>query len=199
MSASRSAPAKPPLRVDTEAVGVFHDADSLQAAMDELMTHGFDRGELSVLAGHDAVARKLGHDYIDARELEDDPSVPTTAFVPKESIGDVEGAVIGTLMYLPATVGTVAVVASGGTLAAAIAAAAIGGSVGAGLGALLSGLIGAHHASYLNDQLERGGILLWVRTRDAAHEATAQEILRRHSAGDVHVHPLPKLVFAHES
>jgi hypothetical protein len=183
---------------ETEAVGVFHDADSLQAAVDELLSRGFDRAELSVLAGHDTVARTLGRDYRDARELEDDPAVPTTAFVPRETLGDAEGAVIGTFLYLPAVIGTVAVVASGGTLAAAIAAAAIGGGAGAGIGALLSVLIERHHARYLADQLERGGLLLWVRTRDAAHEAKAQEVLKRHSAGDVHLHKLPKLVFSTE-
>ncbi len=181
---------------DTEAVGVFHDAESLQAAIDELLTHGFDRAELSVLAGHDAVARTLGHDYRDVRELEDDPQVPTTAFVPKETLGDAKGAVIGGFLYLPAVIGTVAVVASGGTLAAAIAAAAIGGGLGGGIGVALSRLIDRHHARHLEDQLQRGGLLLWVRTRDAAHEARAQDILRRHAGDDVHLHKLPKLVFS---
>ncbi len=188
--------AQPP--TETEAVGVFHDAESLQTAIDDLLSHGFDRAEISVLAGHDAVARTLGHDYTDVRSLEDDPQVPTTAFVPKESLGDAEGAVIGTFLYLPAVIGTVAVVASGGTLAAAIAAAAVGAGVGGGIGTLLSRLIERHHANYLEDQLKRGGLLLWVRTRDGDHEARAQEVLKRHSAGDVHLHKLPKLVFATE-
>ena len=43
----------------------------------------------------------------------------------------------------------------------------------------------------LQEQLDRGGLLLWVHTRDAAHEERATEILRRHSGRDVHVHDLP--------
>ena len=38
---------------------------------------------------------------------------------------------------------------------------------------------------------ERGGLLLWVRTRDAAHEDRAKKILSKHTAHDVHVHGLP--------
>jgi hypothetical protein len=183
---------------DTEAVGVFHDADDLQAALDDLQTHGFDRAELTVLAGHRAVEKFLGHDYASVAELEDAVGVPTAAFVPKESLGDAEGAVFGTLIYIPAVVAGAAVVASGGALGGAFAAAAIAGGLGGGIGAVLARLIGRHHARYLEDQLERGGLLLWVRTRTSDRERRAQEILGRHGAGDVHLHALPKLHFATE-
>jgi hypothetical protein len=43
-----------------EAVGVFHDPASLQEAIDELLSSGFDRAELSLLAGEHAVEEKLG-------------------------------------------------------------------------------------------------------------------------------------------
>jgi hypothetical protein len=84
-----------------------------------------------------------------------------------------------------------AVVASGGALAAAITAAAIGGGAGGMAGIGLSSFISQHHADYLQEQLDKGGLLLWVRTRDAAHEERAKEILSRHSAHDVHVHGVP--------
>ena len=51
--------------------------------------------------------------------------------------------------------------------------------------------IGDHHARYLQDQMDCGGLLLWVNTRDAALEKRAVEILKQHSAGDIHVHALP--------
>ncbi len=55
----------------------------------------------------------------------------------------------------------------------------------------LAGLIDRHHVQYLQEQLERGGLLLWVRTEDAEHEKRAREILERYSARDMHVHDLP--------
>lgn len=40
---------------DTEAVALFHDVKSLQAAIDELLTSGFDQGCLSVLGNEKAI------------------------------------------------------------------------------------------------------------------------------------------------
>lgn len=55
-----------------EAVAVFHDEASLRAAADELLMSGFDRSYLSLLGGHRAVERKLGHMF--ERIVEDDPT-----------------------------------------------------------------------------------------------------------------------------
>jgi hypothetical protein len=65
----------------TEAVAIFEDAETFQAAIDEILSSGFDRAELNLLASEHAVKEKLGHMYEKATELEDDPSVPHTAYV----------------------------------------------------------------------------------------------------------------------
>ena len=108
-----------------EAVGVFETADSLQAAIDELLSSGFNRAEISLLAGEEAVQEKLGHIYENAAAAEDDLDAPRAAYVSPESVGDAEGGVIGILTYIPATLAAGAIVASGGTIAAAAAATAI--------------------------------------------------------------------------
>ena len=173
-----------------EAVGVFHDPESLQEAIDELLSSGFDRRELSLLASEHAIEAKLGHRYRKVAELEDDPRAPRTAYVSLESIGDAEGGLIGGLMYLGAVVAGGAAVASGGTLAGAFLAAAMAGGAGGLFGSALAKLIDYHHADYLQDQLDKGGLLLWVRTCDLEHERRARRILERHSGPDVHVHEL---------
>jgi hypothetical protein len=43
----------------------------------------------------------------------------------------------------------------------------------------------------MEKHLERGGLLLWVRTRDSKHEERAQYILTSSGAEDVHTHLLP--------
>lgn len=174
----------------TEAVGVFDDARTFQGAIDELESSGFDRADLSLVAGEDAVRAKLGHMYDKVADLEDDPKVPRAAFVSTEAIGDAEGGLIGGLGYVGAVAAAGAVVASGGTLAGALVVAALVGGAGGLIGSALAKLVGDHHARYLQDQLDRGGLLLWVRTWDTAHERRAIEILSRHSAHDVHVHAL---------
>lgn len=173
-----------------EAVAVFDDWASLEEAADELMSSGFHRSMLSLVAGHQTVETKLGHMYQKVAEVEDDPSVPQTAFIARESFGDAEGGIIGALIYVPAVISTGAVVATGGTLLAAIVAAAAVGTAGASLGVLLSRLLEKHHADYQQEQLERGGLLLWVRTMTPVLEERAIDILKRHSGRDVHIHGL---------
>lgn len=174
-----------------EAVGVFDSPETLQDAIDELLSSGFERAELSLLAGEHTIEEKLGHKYEKIGELEDDASVPTSAYVSTESVGDAEGGLVGGLMYIGATAAAGAIVASGGTLAAAVAAAALAGGAGGLIGSFLAKWVGDHHAHYLQEQLDHGGLLLWVRTWDAQDEKRAVEIMRRHTGRDVHVHALP--------
>lgn len=177
----------------TEAVGIFHSAQDLQAAVDDLLTQGFNRMELSILASERAIEDKLHEAYVPARDLEDRVAVPTTAFVATESIGDAMGAVIGVLVYVPAMIGAAAVVASGGALAAAVTAALIAGGVGGSLGSVMAGMIGKAHSDEIEKHLLAGGLLLWVRTRDKQHEERALGILKGHNAEGVHLHTLPSL------
>ena len=173
----------------TEAVGVFHAVDELDAAVEELRGSGFKQGEISLLAGQDTVERKLGHRYQRVEELEDEPAAPRKAYKTRESLGESEGLVVGSLTYLPALLAAGTVVASAGVVAAAITGAAV---AGAAIGTVLSHWMDKSHAEWLQEQLDRGGLLLWVRTATPEAEQKAMEILRRHSAHDVHLHKLPQ-------
>lgn len=171
-----------------EAVAVFQTEKDMQAAIDDLLTHGFNRAEMSLLASTEAVEKKLGHRFRSVRELEDDPEAATIAYATTELAGAEEGAVIATLTYLGALAAFVPVVAGGGALAAALVAMAVGGGGGATIGALLARLIEKNHADYIADQLAHGGLVLWVRTWNSDDEAAAIRILKSHSGEDVHVH-----------
>lgn len=182
------APSKGP--IIREAVGVFHDRDSFLNAVDDLLSAGFDRAELSLLAGERAVEQKLGHAYEKIEELADDMTVPRAAFVGDHSLAIGRTGLIGGLAYIGAVVGAGAVVASGGALAATIAAAALAGGGGGALGAWAARLLGRDRAQDLQRQLDKGGLLLWVRVRDEPHEARAVEILTRNGGEKVHAHAL---------
>lgn len=171
-----------------EAVAVFHSADTMQEAIDELLSSGFDRAEINLLAGAEAVEEKLGDKFEKVQQEEEDLEAPRAAYLSPEAFADAEAAVFSALMYLPAVAATGIVVASGGTVAAAVLAAAAGVGGGGAVGAVLARLIGAAHAEHLQHQLDKGGLLLWVLTRDEAHEQHAVEILKRHAGDDVHVH-----------
>lgn len=174
-----------------EAVGVFDTADNLQDAIDDLMMSGFERAELSLLASERAVEEKLGHKYQKTTELTDNAAVPRSIFVSREELGNAEGGLIGILTYVGAMAAAGAIVASGGTIAVVIAGAVAAGGVGAAIGTVLARHLDKQHAHNLKEQLDRGGLLLWVHTRDAADEQRATAILKFHHARDVHVHTLP--------
>jgi hypothetical protein len=53
-----------------EIVGVFHDRDELEKAMDALEGHGIDRSQLSLLGTQDAVESRLG---LPMREVQNEP------------------------------------------------------------------------------------------------------------------------------
>lgn len=181
---------QPPLTV-REAVGVFKTAEDLQAAIDDLLQSGFHRAELSLLAGEHAVEEKLGHLYRKVSSFADDPLIPRTAYVSPEAIGGAEGGLIGILVYVGAMAAAGAIVASGGALAAIIMGTALTGGAGGLLGAVLAKWLDEGHAHHLQQQLDHGGLLLWVRTWTPSHEERAIGILKKHSGEQVHVHALP--------
>jgi hypothetical protein len=180
--------AEPSRRTVREAVGVFDEVSELDAAVEGLLAAGFTKADISLLASEQSVSRKLGHRYERVQEMEDEPDAPRIAYRTRASLGDSDDMITGTLTYLPTVVAAGTVVASEGVVAAAVTGTAIAGAL---IGTVLTRWLDRHHAERLQEQLERGGLLLWVRTPDPDTERRAIEILTRHSAHDVHIHQLP--------
>ena len=171
-----------------EAVAVFDDVASLEAAVEDLRAAGFPEEAISLLAGHDAVERKLGRMYRRVEELEDEPRAPRTAFVSEKNLDERENRLLSSLTVLPTVIAAGTVVASTGAVAAAIVGTAIAGAT---IGTVLTHWMDKRHADRLQEQLDRGGVLLWVRTPTEADERKAVEVLTRYSAHDVHIHEIP--------
>jgi hypothetical protein len=173
-----------------EAVALFKSAAALQEAIDDLLSSGFDRAELSLLATEEALRRKFGDRFKNSAELEDAEDVPRCCYVSPESLGDAEGSIIGGLVYIRAVAATGLVILSGGALAAAIAAAVVSGGAAGAVGSFLAERIEQIHARHTAEHLEQGGLLLWVRTWNQEDEDRATAILKKHSGVDVHLHGL---------
>lgn len=171
-----------------EAVAVVEDVGSLEGAVRELREAGFAEADISLLAGRDAVEQKLGRMYRRVEELEDDPEAPRAAFVSMERLDERESAVISSATVLPTLLAAGTVVASAGAVAAAVIGTAL---AGVGIGTAFAHFMDRRHADRLQEQLDRGGILLWVRTPDEEAERKAIGILTRHATHDVHVHEIP--------
>ncbi|MEW5703511.1 MAG: hypothetical protein AB1781_02850 [Pseudomonadota bacterium] len=173
-----------------EAVGIFHSAEDLESAVDEFRINGFDRSELSLLANDKIVQEKLGHVYTRVEQAEDDPEAPRAAWVSKEAVDVGGAAIIGAPLFIAALAASGAVVASGGALLPAIGAAVAAGGLAGTFGGLVAGELGEEHAARYEQQLDRGGILLWVHLRRPEEGEKALDILRRHQATHVHVHEI---------
>jgi outer membrane lipoprotein SlyB len=174
-----------------EAVAIFNSVGSLEETIDELMSIGFDRADVSLLAAGEAVEKRLGHGYSSAAELEDDPAVPRSSYVASESIGEAEGALFGGFFYVGALVAAGAIFASGGKLVAAILGAILAGGAFSLIGLGLARYVGKRYTRRQREQLDHGGLLLWVRARDIGQLKRAVEIFVKHSGQNVHVHTLP--------
>jgi hypothetical protein len=100
----------------TEAAGVFREVASFQAAINDLLFAGFDHADINVLAHEDTVASRLGRKYGSTAEFEDIPKCRGSALYRPKRSATRKVAVIGTGVYVPAIFGSLAVVASGGTM-----------------------------------------------------------------------------------
>ena len=170
----------------TEVVGLFDSLEKLQSAIDDLMTHGFDRSEISLLAEDEKAREKVGSKR--SVEIEDSDDAPRMPYVESESLNEGKASLIGLLFYVGAIAGAIAVWTIYGSFAEAIFA-----GVGAGMGAGLIGVgiikfIQRRQRSWLHAQLARGGLLLWARTRTKELERAAMDAMQNNGGHDVHIH-----------
>lgn len=173
-----------------EAVARFDDPERLEAAISALQSHGFDRAEISFIAregfmGEHATAPTA------SRRAAEDATVERQA--PVESTDVRQGRTLGTSLaaVMAAFAAAGFTVATGGAAALALGlAAAAGIGVGA-VGATVGMSAGAGERHFIDEQLASGGVLVWVRTRDAVAEERALRILREHGGSEIHLHDLP--------
>jgi hypothetical protein len=170
-----------------QAVAVYRDATHLQQAFDALMAAGFNREEVSLLAGEFTVKQSLGDIYARINEGSSSPNAPVTAFVKKKSVGGAfHGVADGVLFAGSVAVLAIAVVLSaifgGGVVAATVAVVGV-----LCIGGLMAVIIRQNTGEALHDQVERGHMLLFVRTADTSRETQAKKILAEHGGRRVKV------------
>jgi hypothetical protein len=168
-----------------EAVGIFESYGALEATVDELLTSGFARCELSLGAQQEG---EQAHES--AEILADDPAARRTNHFCTEALGNAEGALIGGFAILPALGTALGAAAAGASIAVTAAAVVASGGTAALIGAGLAALVVHNRNRGFKAQQEQGGLLLWVATRSPELQQRALDILRRHAAHHVHSHDL---------
>lgn len=171
-----------------EAVGLFSSVENLQAAIRTLEGSAFPRHDISVMGTRKEIENVFGDSSINSRYAMDNKDVPRQAPSRPEEQTIGTSALIGGTAY----VGAMAMAIGAGAVAvpAIIGAAAIGAVGGGTIGAVLAKILGDRYDEKMEDQINNGGILLWVRTPDAQRERLAMTILRQHHASNVHIHEI---------
>jgi hypothetical protein len=172
-----------------EVVGTVHSREDLDALVDRLTTSGFDRGDISLMASHEAVVRKLRAIYRDPVEVAEAPDLPRRNLVTRDDVSSVSAVVFGTLVSIGSLGAALPIIASGGALAAIVAAALTGGAAATAIGKVIRDrIVKGLDAATLENDLLHGGLVVFVRARDPEREELAMAIMRDCDASNVHVH-----------
>lgn len=173
---------------EREVVAIFHDEASLNNAIDELMQTGIRRQDLSILTDSKSVPGKKGKAQDTPEDMADKNFVEHDDYVSPDSRTEGMAALVCVPLYVAGA--GVAAVATGGAAALISTVAIVAGSgLAAGaVGLLLARVFGRHHAERVQEQIAKGGLLLWVYLPEKGRDAKVMEILRRNGAQDVHLH-----------
>lgn len=171
-----------------EVVGLFNTLDSLQSAIDELLTSGFDRSDITLLAEDHVVREKFGGKS--SVEIEDS-SAPRTPYIESESLNEGKASLIGLFFYVGAIFGASVLWAANRGFAESIFGGVFTGVLAALAGVAIIKSIGKRQSKWVQDQLTRGGLLLWARAWDETRERAAIDIMERNGGHDVHANAAP--------
>jgi hypothetical protein len=154
----------------------FPSEAEVQVVVEALESSGVDRAQIGVLTTADSSSER------------DQPGRGGPSRTPhdSDSAAIAAGAWIGGLAYLGAATAAGLVILAGGGLGLALAAVLASGGGGGLVGALIAAGFHRHHAEFVEEQLQSGGVTLWVDTRNEAQTATVRRIFDQHHA----VHPV---------
>jgi len=159
-------------------VGTFDSIDNAYAAANDLVTAGYNRNDISVIATD---ANKQYSPYVDTKVMKTSDDVGAGAGI---------GATIGGIGGLLVGLGALAIPGIGPVIAAGPLLAAL---TGAGVGAVTGGIVGAlvdlgipdEEAGLYSEGLRRGNILVIAQVPDASANAVTH-ILDRPGLVDIH-------------
>lgn len=172
-----------------EAVGVFDNVEKLDAAIAELEVTAFPRHDISVLGNDNEIKAKLKDGSISLDWLEDYPETPRDISVRPEERTIGTTVLIGVCGYIG---GCAAIIAAGPTASTMelLSVIGIGSLIGLGTGLFLAFLMWKKAKKSAQNQMKRGGFLLWVRTPGPDKEKIAQTIMQKHGGKHVHIHSI---------
>jgi hypothetical protein len=169
-----------------QLVGLFEDQSTFEAAINDLQGTGIDRSQLSILS-HKSFEEHDPHNEEEAAEAALDPESKGTAVTSDVDLRQGRTMLSGMAGAVGGSVTGAAILLTGAAAAAALPLAAAAG-LGFGAAAHAAGRKASHtEVRHLREQLEHGGIVLWVTPRTQHEEETAMDILGRRAARSIAV------------
>jgi hypothetical protein len=142
-----------------EAVARFDDPERLEEAVSDLQSHGFDRTDISFLAREGFLGEHAAPTG-PAQTAADRPTVKRAAPVDSTDVQQGRTLATSTAAVVAAFAAAGFTVATGGTAALA-AGIAVTAGIGVGAaGAVIGKKAGDSERNFLDEQLERGGVLV---------------------------------------
>ena len=153
--------------------GNFSNNAAAAGALETLVAHGFDSGDISLIASEDFES--------DTFAVEEHSKLAEGAAV-GAGLGGATGAVLAGLT----TVGAIATGGTGLVVAGPLVAALAGAGAGAAGGSVLGGLIGSaipeHEIKHYEDAIDKGHVLIGVNCENSDQRDKAKDILEQFNA-----------------
>lgn len=171
--------------MDRTVVALFDDVGTAQRALEELLSNGFDRSDVSVVRTNQGTAAASGTAATGTTTAGYDTAPETSGAAAGAGIGAVLGGIAGLVIGLGVlAIPGIGPVVAAGPLATTLAGAGIGAATGGIIGALTDVGIPEQEAGYYAEGIRRGGTLLTVRASEN-RVSQATQILNRYSPIDI--------------
>lgn len=167
------------LKIDS--VAVFFEKANLEAAVGQLKEIGIADEQMGLLCSESCLSSKLEHLHAQLKQQSGNPDAPNVKSIDGEALNVAPYATFGAFTFVGGVLGGGALVASAGVLGGAVAVAAAASTVVGGIGALTAGILSQSDAENLQEQLDAGHMLLFVRTGEDRQKDQVLEILAEHS------------------
>jgi len=163
-------------------VGLFDTFDEARNAMQDLVEHGFQAGDISLLT-NDASGEQAAYLKKDQDRLPEETA----------GLGALAGTIFGGVGGIMVGIGALTIpgigpVVAAGSFLSILGTTALGAGVGAAAGGLIGALVGQgipeEDANFYAEGIRRGGTLVAVSTNDEQF-SRAQAILNQHNAVNV--------------
>jgi uncharacterized membrane protein len=166
-------------------VAIFDDRSQAEAAVQDLQQQGVAADQISALLRHNEVSASAEEAIALDREAEEtgeDVAIGGT-------VGGLAGLLGGLALFSVPALGPFLGV---GVLATTIGGVAIGSAVGERMAHLSTLGVPHERAQRYGSALEAGQLVLSVSARNAEEVMRVREILARHQADEIDVHPQPR-------